>query len=304
MLAAEQPYGYGCAGSISAGELFIVKKRGGGLVVTGDIFSPNVTVLPGVTSVGGIWGAAHSGPAGFAYCSFDNGAWLWNGGSTAQKISKQLDDQFFLPVEFYRMQSNNYGFFVRCIADRIYFSNNWMYDLNTGSWWRYYPGLAQGGVDLFYVNEVDGGDIWCGPLSFSDSNRTFLYRFNQETPTETWQWQGLPRRLTKNRYVEPRQIVVRASSNKGNTTSQITVAIFNGATQVGSVTTPSGSIKAAPTMIRMPIGAVSAGSSSYASEDLTIRISATGNGDAAPNLHSCSIGWNQRAQAPTVGVSS
>ena len=97
VLATEQPYGYGCGGSISAGELFLVKKRGGAIVVTGDIFSPNVTILPGVQPTGGIYGSAHSGSPGFVYCSFDNGAWIWNGGSTAQKISTQLDDSFFLP---------------------------------------------------------------------------------------------------------------------------------------------------------------------------------------------------------------
>ena len=304
VLATEQPYGYGCGGSISAGELFLVKKRGGAIVVTGDIFSPNVTILPGVESVGGIYGSAHSGMAGFVYCSYDNGAWVWNGGSTAQKISSQLDDSFFLPPEFANMESNNYGFYVRCIGDRVYFSNNWVLDLRTNSWWRYYPTKAQGGVDLFYVQEVDGGAIWCSKLSFTDTHRHYLYRFDQATPSETWQWQSLPIRLTTDRYVQLRQVVVRASANSDNGAGTIKVAVYNGATLVGSVTTPASSIGNEPTMIRMPIGGISAGGSSYASEDLTIRISAMGNGGAAPNLHSCSLGWAARAHAPTIGVAS
>ncbi len=303
VLAAEEPFGYGCGGSISAGELFLVKKRGGGVVVVGDIFSPNVTILPGVQDVGGIYGAAHSGMAGFVYCSYDNGAWLWNGGSTAQKISSQLDDAFFLPPEFPTMDSNNYGFYVRCIADRVYFSNNWVYDLNTSSWWRYYPDATQGGVNLFWVQEVDGGDIWCAKLSFDSTDTDYLYRFDQETPAETWQCQTLPIRLTEDRYVQIRQVIVRASSNDGNEGATIEVAVFNGTTQVGSVTTPAGQIGEAPTMIRMPIGGISAGDTSYASEDITIRITANGNGGAAPNLHTVSLGWQQRAHAPTVGVS-
>ena len=304
VLATEQPYGYGAGGSISAGELFLVKKRGGAIVVTGDIFSPNVTILPGVQPTGGFYGSAHSGKAGFVYCSLDNGAWVWNGGSTAQKISEQLDDSFFLPPEFATMLSNNYGFYVRCIGDRVYFSNNWVLDLRTNSWWRYYPTKAQGGVDLFYVQEVDGNFIYCSKLSFTDTDRHYLYRFDQEVPSETWQWQGLPIRLTTDRYVQLRQVVVRASSNAGNEGATIKVSVYNGATLVGSVTTPASSIGDEPTMIRMPIGGISAGGSSYASEDLTIRISAMGNGGAAPNLHSCSLGWAARAHAPTIGVSS
>lgn len=304
VLATEQPYGYGCGGSISAGELFLVKKRGGALVVTGDIASPNVTILPGVQSTGGMYGSAHSGLAGFVYCSFDNGAWAWNGGSTAQKISNQLDDAFFLPAEFTPMASNNYGFYVRCIADRVYFSNNWLYDLNTESWWRYYPTAAQGGQDLFYVQEVDGRYIYGGRLSFSDTDLSIIYEFDQENPTTDWQWQCLPRRMTDNRLTELREVVVRATSNLDNNGGQITVAIFNGPTQVGSVTTPVGQITGTPNMIRMPIGAISAGSTPYTSEDFTIRITATGNGFPAPNLHSCSLGWKQTKHAPTIGVAS
>ena len=304
VLATEQPYGYGGGGSISAGELFLVKKRGGAIVVTGDIFSPNVTILPGVQGTGGFYGSAHSGLAGFVYCSYDNGAWAWNGGSTAQKISTQLDDSFFLPPEWSTIGSNNYGYYVRCIADRVYVSNNWLYDLNTQSWWRYYPTKAQGGQDLFYVQETDGQFIYGGRLSFSDTDTDFLYEFDQQAPTGEWQWQCLPRRLTDNRLIELREVVVRASSNQGAADSQITVAIYNGATKVGSVTTVVGDIKAYPTMLRMPIGAISAGSVPYTSEDFTIRITATGNGGPAPNLHSVSLGWKQTRHAPTIGVGS
>jgi hypothetical protein len=154
------------------------------------------------------------------------------------------------------------------------------------------------------VQETDGQFIYSGKLSFSDTDTNFLYEFDQEAPTATWQWQCLPRRLTDNRLVELREVVVRATSNQGNTDCQITVTIYNGNAQVGSVTTPLGEIKSVPTMIRMPIGPISAGSVPYTSEDFTIRIAATGNGSAAPNLHSCSLGWKQTRHAPTIGVAS
>jgi len=304
VLATEQPFGYGAGGSISAGELVLIKKRGGAVVVTGDIFSPNVTILPGVQSVGGIWGSAHSGLPGFIYCSYDNGCWVWNGGSTAEKISNQLDDSFFLPPEFATMLSNNYGFHVRCIGTKVFVSNNWMLDLRTNGWWRYYPTKAQGGADLFYTQESAGQEIWAGRLSFPNTDKTFLYRFDQQTPTDHWQWQSLPIRLTTDRYIELRSVVVRASSNLANANGTIMVGVYQGTTLVGSVTTPAAQIKAQPTMIRMPIGSANSGGSAYASEDLTIRIIADGAGGPAPNLHSVSLGWNQRAHAPTIGVAS
>ena len=304
VLAAEEPYGYGAGGSQSAGELFLVKKRGGGLIVSGDIFSPSVTFFPGIQPTGGFYGSASSGVTGFYYCSANNGAWVWNGGNTSMKISKQLDDSFFLPAEFSTMDSNNYGFYCRCIGDKVYFSNNWLFDTRTGGWWKYYPDESQGGTNLFWVNEVDGPDIYAAVLSFPDSNKDFLFRFDQTIPQENYQWQSLPIRLTTNRFVELRQVVVRASSNSGNTASTVKVSVYNGTTEVGSVTTPSSQIGEAPTMIRMPIGSTNAGSNPYASEDLTIRITGMGNSGAAPNVHSVSLGYKQITQAPTIGVSS
>lgn len=309
VIEGEEPFGYGCAGSISAGELFLVKKRGGGVVVTGDLVDFNATYLPGVQPTGGLYGRGDSGVGGFAYCSWDNGLWIWNGSNTSQKASSQLDDNFFLPPEFLGgMDSNNYGFFCQWIGDKLYTSNNMVFDSRTNGWWRYYPTKAQGGMDLYYVNPVKGPSFYAGVLSFDDvsgtANPVFMLRFDEDTPTETFQWHSLPIRLTTKRYVQARSIIVRASSNDGNTGSQVKISIFNGTTQVGSVTTPSGDITSVPTMIRMPIGGVSAGSTPYSSEDITFRIEGIGNGAAAPNVHSVSIGWAKRTQAKTTGVGS
>ena len=307
VLAAEEPFGYGAAGSISAGEFFVVKKRGGGLVVTGDIFSPNVTLLPGVQSTGNIVGQAASTPMGFVYCSYNNGAWVWNGGSQSNKISTQLDDNFFLPPEFSSgMKSNNYAYYVSNFGDKLYFNNNWILDTRTNSWWRYYPTKAQGGADLFWTQEVNGDFIYAAQLSFVHPGLDFMYRFDPTSPTHSYQWQSLPIRLTQNRLVQARTITVIASSNKGNNTAaQVKVSIFNGATEVASVTSPTSTIGPAPTMIRMPIGGVNAPfPTPYTSEDITVRINGIGGSGAAPNIISCHIDWEERQHSPTVGVSA
>ena len=250
VLAAEEPFGYGCGLSISAGELFIVKKRGGGIVVTGDIFSPNVTTLPGVQSTGGFYGRADSGLAGGFYCSLANGAWLWNGGSTSQKISTQLDDDFFLPSVYSTMGSGNYGFFVQCIGDKVYFSQNWMYDTRNNSWWKYHPDAAQGGVDLYYVNPVSGPFIYAAPLSWSSSSTTnFLYRFNLAQAEQHYQWNSLPIRLsTQDRVADVREVVIRATCTDSQCT--VTLTIFDKGAIAWGPTTMSGNVDAGPDYIR------------------------------------------------------
>jgi hypothetical protein len=304
VLVAEQPYGYGAMGSVSAGELFLVKKRGGGVVVTGDIFSPNVTYLPGVQPTGGIYGQSGSGMAGLFYCSMNNGAWVWNGGNTSQKVSTQLDDSFFLPPEYAVTGSINYGFYCKCVGDKVYFSNNWVYDVRLGSWWRYYPTLANEGADLFWVQEVNGPEIYAAQLSFPQTNKNFLYRFDQNTPTTSYQWQGLPIVLTSDRMVELRQVIVRASTNKGNSACTIEIAVFQGTNLVGSVTTPTGKFGPAPSDIRLPIGSVNAGSVPWTASDLTIRIVASGGSGAAPTVHKVALAYQQRQHLPTTGVGS
>ena len=299
---AEEPYGYGCGGSISAGELVLIKRLGGAAVITGDLFDPtSITPLPGVQGTGQGYGNADSGQGGLVYCSIDEGAWIWNGSNTSEKISGNLDDAFYTNGQQFIYLS----WYTKWIGDKIYFSNNWMLDTRTNSWWRYWPTAGQGGHDLFWIQPVDGDTYWCAPLTFQSTDKTFLLEFSESTPAKTWQAQTLPIRLTTERYVELRRVVVRASSNGGNTGATIKVEVLNGSTVVGSVTTPA-TIGPTPTMIRMPIGSVTASGADqvYASEDITVRITADGNGGAAPNLHSCSIGYTQRAQAPTVGVSS
>jgi hypothetical protein len=290
VLAAEEPFGYGTGGSISAGEFFIIKKRGGGLVVTGDIFSPNVTILPGVQSTGNIVGQGASTPAGFVYCSFDNGAWVWSGGSTSSKISQNLDDGFFLPPEYSSgMKSNNYGFYVNSFGDKVYFSNNWLWDTRTGGWWPYYPRKAQGGADLFWVQPVNGNYIYAAQLSFTHPNLDFMYRFDPATSAQTYQWQSLPFRTTdRDHRADIREIVIRASCST-NQTNPFTVTILDQNATVATLTTTDTVVGPGPQLIRFnaPGGGLS---------EPAIRVTSTNSttGDS-PIIHSIEVGYRLRA---------
>ena len=286
LLAAESPHGYGAAGSISAGELVLVKKRGGGLIVTGDIFSPTVTVLPGMTSTGNFYGNASSTPVGFVYCAFDNGAWSWNGSNTSQKISDQLDKGFFLPPEWAFMGSNNYGYYVQEYGDKVYTSNNWMMDTKTGNWWTYYPRKAQGGSDLFWVQPVNGNYIYAAQLSFvGATSLNFMYRFDPASPAQTYQWQSQPLHLAPvNQVVDVRQVVVRASCPQIN--NSITVSVIDQGAVVAGPFTFNG-ISAGPQLCRFNIGGVGL-------FEPSIRISSTNTAGVAdmPIIHGIDIEYN------------
>ncbi len=249
VVVPEEPYGFGAGGSISAGELFLVKRRGGGVVITGDIFAPNVTFLPGVQPTGTIYGQGCSGMAGFFYCSYAQGAWLWNGANTAQKISTQLEDNFFLPAEYFTgMKSNNYGFFIQSIGDKVYFSNNYLYDSRTNAWWKYYPDASQGGTNLYYVNPVSGPKIYAANLSFG-SGADFMYEFDTATPAQHYQWTSMPTVLpVQDRVIDVREVVIKASCTAAN--CSVTLTILDKGAVVWGPTAQTGTLSQGPDYVR------------------------------------------------------
>jgi hypothetical protein len=300
ILAPEEPYGYGAGGSQSAGELFLVKKRGGGVIATGDISNPSVTILPGVASTGNMFGRGASTPIGFVYGSFDNGLWTWNGSNTSSKLSAQLDDGFFLPFEFTgsngypNMVSNNYGFYVNTFGDRIYVSNNWLFDIKSNSWWKYYPDAAQGGTQLFYVQPVNGNFIYCSVLSFPNSNKTFMYRFDPATPAQQYQWTSLPLNLaTQDRVSDIREVVVRASSTVG-TNNEITLTIADQGVTV--FTNTKTNIGTGPQLLRWG----SIGATGLQSPQVQVNVQNTGPSQDMPIVHSIHLHWKPRAHIASV----
>lgn len=300
ILVAEEPYGYGAWGSINAGELFLVKKRGGGVVLTGDIFSPNVTYLPGVQPTGGFVGQANSGMAGFFYCSYANGAWLWNGGNTAQKISTQLDDLFYLPPEWTTIQSNNYGYYTQSIGDKTYFSNNWLYDQRAHSWWKYYPDEAQGGTSMFWVQPVAGQYIYTAALSFTSSGN-FLYRFDTSKSTQGYQWRSLPLRLVagdelQDRVTDVREVVVRASCAVPSAAA-VTLTLLDAGSVVWGPVAQTGNVSAGPDIIRWNLGSA-AGAGGLRQPQIQLGVISSTNDDNAV-IHSISVKYRNRAHEAT-----
>jgi hypothetical protein len=313
----EEPFGYGAMGSISAGELFLVKQFGGGLVVSGDIVNPTATYFPGVQPTFGIYGRCDSGSDGLFYGSYQSGMWLWNGGNTSQKISEQLDDNFFYPAAAPPAINNgptNYGFYVRTVAEKMYVSNNWVYDMMTNSWWTYYPRPGQDpnntGYNLYYYGIYNASTTYAAPLQISNADTTWLLQFNQTAPAQYWSWKSNPIMLQKNpgRTVDAREVVARFSVATASASPIATISVFANGHKVGQVTTNPGQITATPTDIRLPIGrGVTAGSNPYAAQDLTVQVYATDQGygnQAAPIMHYIDIAYRERTHEPTTGVAS
>lgn len=289
IFVAEEPYGYGAVGSISAGELFMVKCRGGGVVVSGDINNPTVIYLPGVHPTGIIYGRTDSHVPGLFYCSDKHGAWVWNGGNTAAKISLQLDDNFFVCAN--AIPNQNFSYFIQKWGDWMLFSNNYLYNVNTGGWWRL---LDPATASIYWWVPGYNNDQMYGAIPPLPSVTTdFLYKFDQTVPASSWQWKSLPIRVSEDRNVDLREVVVRYSAPYGGSGDDtITVSAFDdfGNEVTAPVLTFVAADQPEPAMQRFQIRCQS--------EDITVQVACAG-GQYAPVVHSISLGFRERQHAGT-----
>ena len=308
VFSIENPWGYGAFGTVSVGELLMVKKVGGGLIMNGDINAPTSVIrMPGIQSTGGFVGRAGTTTMGLVYCSQDNGAWVWNGGNTSTKISQNINDSFY-DLATGNITSNNFGFFVEQWNKWLMFSNNVMYDTDTGGWWQLYPNKANGGRDLWwYAVTNTNSQLATAPLRATSNSDYVLSVFDNTVPSVQYQWQSLPIHVTPNasRLLDIRQVVVRASQPDGDPNSVISV-ILGGVDPATfwSSANALGEIGTTPSTLRFNVGYQDAGSPSPGAngvDDIIIGIFAQNqNAHSAPIIHSIDVGYQIRQKAPVV----
>jgi len=236
----ENVSGYGAWSSVDANSLLLVKNQGGAVMLTGDLDRPSVQRLPGVPSVGGFANRGANTESGYVYGS-TSGVWIWSGGNTATNLAPQLHPTFWIPEDETvqppdsSQPGRQLGQLVGSFGYRwpyLYAPNNWIMDLRSGGWWRYWPTPTQdpdNGVH-FAFNEVDSlGNLWAFPASHLDGsaldrpddddvtlilqeNDYLLYRqFDLETPTNFWSWKSQPLSVTRSRYVDFKSVTIVAS---------------------------------------------------------------------------------------------
>lgn len=301
IFAYEDPFGYGCVGSISTGELLMVKREGGGVVVNGDVFSPSsVLYLPGIQPTGSLYGKPAASELGLFYCSTAKGAWLWDGGNVSQKISSQLRDNFWDVGAAALTTHNNLGFYAQRWGKLIVFSNNFCYTTETQSWWVLYPNETSGdastpGRTFFWFNEgVRGFELWASPWKVhkTGANLTdWLCLFTSLVPAPHYRWTSLPIHVTPtaNHVVDVRQIVVRASVPSGSAAGTLTISVgtFSATLTVSAHT---------PTAYRLNVGQGALGIDDI---QIVVKGDQSTTGASPPLVHSIDVAYATRAHVPS-----
>lgn len=279
----EIPNGYGAWGSISAGELFLIKQQGGGVLITGDLASPTVTRLPGVVSAAGMVSRAASTMQGLIYYSRFSGAYMWRGGDTSDKISDAITDNF----PFYvggPDKLNSVSIHFQEWGDWCVATNNWLYDLRGGGWWRLDdPSVA---VFQWYSRSYFGENLFAIPCHLNNTTKTGAIRqYSRQIPATSYQWTGQPIARYINRLSDSRDCVLVAMGSAGSTI-QVNVTNYDGTTDSRTFTLPAA---AATQAVRLRIAGMAA-----RGYNVVPQIIATGSGGgAAPVVYSLSLGVRQ-----------
>lgn len=184
---SQYPGGYGAWGSLTFGELLLIKKYGGALLVEGDIYSPQITRLPGVQSTGFTTSEMAWSRQGLVYAT-DDGYYVWQGGDSAQR----------LPVPSAMVAR------VINVLSGVNYSmmpyNNWVvttggnvFDSVTGSWWKLLSPLTAGAM-AYFTADVNGlSQFWAISDTPNAGGNLEVARFNNlSINAQQYSWQSQP----------------------------------------------------------------------------------------------------------------
>jgi hypothetical protein len=229
VFVSEYPNGYGAWGSMSAGELFLVKQQGGGLIVSGDLNSPSVTRLPGVVSTAGMECRAAEMPDGLVYYSRFKGAWIWNGANNSTKLSDQLEDTFI----FY---PNGPGNMVNIAVqfeewgDWILTTNGYLYDTETKGWWILDSFNNNGYIPQWFAKSYFGENMYVVPMRVTQAQCIGgIRRYTRGVATNVYNWEGQPLQASLDRVIDIREVVIVAQG--ANCQINIVLTALDGTTQ-------------------------------------------------------------------------
>lgn len=282
--SSENSSGYGTVASISANELFLVKRTGGGLVVRGSLANPTVVRLQNISSTGEITSNGAVTPNGYVYLS-DSGVHMWSNGQTSQHISPQFEGPFFMPDDSTNLlRRESFMFRLGLSYPFVFCPNNYVLDLRTMGWFR----LDDPSDDQFcYYSPTYDGRMYCAPSAIASDGDTLWKTYDcvngQLRSDYTWQSQPLP--LTRGRITRLRELIL---VTEGTGTVTLTVTGLDGNTSVHAVSVSSDEPEVAVVNIDLEC------------YDPYIRIqSAHSSSGVAPRVHRVRLGYYEdRETAP------
>ncbi len=296
LYAVEEPSGIGGWGSVSTGELILINRGGGGLVVSGDAgFPSDVNRLPALPGTGQITQHMVACSQGSLYVTETDGVYAWNGGNTAIKVSNQLSDDTFTVAS---LAIGGFGgsFAVAgprvqnaVFNDRVFFPHNWVFDARTGSWWQAEDTAV---VDLSFwaASGAYTGKMY-GQVEtvLSPGAAVHQYGFDPSTAATTWRWVSNP---IPSGIVGGLPTLDEVEICATNPTSQPATVKLTPTVVAGTSTFGNNPQSVTFTIPAHTYGYRAAQPLGYSEQNMCIQVDAAGSNDqSAPTVHEIHLGF-------------
>jgi hypothetical protein len=230
----ENPTGYGVMASLTADELFMVKCRGGAVVIRGDLNNyDSVTTLPYVRGTGMNMCNGCRSPLGFLYPVDSSGVWVWNGGEVSNHLTKHMEANFWRPpaespARLSEGQSrihNPWGDSSTQCSDWdewVLWPANWLMDTDAprpghdyipfstdGSWWKIDDDSDH--IVHFWAVDWRGRKAYGAPSGYRNQGDPALYEYSMADKATSFMWRSQPIPGTVDQAMAVQQIGLCAS---------------------------------------------------------------------------------------------
>lgn len=292
----------GAWGTISTGELFLVYTGGGGVIVNGDPqFPTSATKLPGVIGTGNTVGPGCQTSAGLIYVTDFDGAYVWNGGYSSEKISNQIaDNQALARIQQQFALTGNRSDILLTTTQHdawnywVFFANNWVYDQFTKAWWQVenpatinYQVHKRSLISPQYFYSSDGSTISL------NNNLTTLYQWDASKSASSYLWTSNPIPFPGSTTVLEAVEICASNPTATQCTIIITPTEPPGQTLYVNQNTPQSATFTIPPTTTAYRHALPLGWNDY-NICINVNASNTTTTNAAPILHEINLGFGSR----------
>lgn len=293
----------GTMGSIMASEMVVVKHGRGGVLMRGDLDNPEAVALPYLESTYGLVSMGVSTPIGFVYGS-RNGVFVWSGGQTSEKLSKQIDGYFWEHATsiYYTGNQGRFGYWHPFVM----VPNDFLYDTDTKAWWKLEDSSDAGrNTYSHYDTSSLSGKLYAFAHKMAPGSDPVVYNYDSAVLRSSYSWKSQPIIETRRRllsYEEIELCVTTAYPWTATTTVTITLTGFDqNGDQVSApavVFTLNATGEYGNQILRQQIVSADGTQAAFVAKYVQMKIVATSSTGAAPKINYVRLGVTERQNQP------
>lgn len=281
----ENPSGYGVMQSLTANELLLIKCKGGGLILRGDLQAYDAITLPYLRSTGLSMNRGCSSPLGFMYPTDGGGIWLWEGGDVSSHVTPSMEPDFWRPPATAPAYGDKaatgwgHGHTTMCSwGEWVMLPNNWVIDTDGKSLWR----IDDPNDVVFHraVSNWRGRSCYMAPSGWRHGQDPVFYEYQWTVPASSFSWLSQPISSTMERRVEVRDVALVVQGS-----GRVKVTVRSGEDPIGKAVWFDATDDNRPVVKRAPVA--------VQGSHIQFRIeSENTSGGEAPSVHE--LRWAER----------